>query len=497
MVKPCRIRFITQGKNKSNRHHASQQRLRHPAAKLLCCLLLASFYATAQTGRDTTAGTHFFSIQQCIDYARKNNVQVKNALLDLKIQEQTNRNVTSAALPQLNGSVGTTYYPKVPVQVFPNFIAAATYGVLEQEGVKNGSGQPIKSPADFGFVSAAFGTKWNASAGVTLSQVLFDGQVFVGLQAREASLEYQRKNYEVTEENIRANIYKIYYQLVVSRVQMEQIDANIARAQKLYSDTRALHANGFAEQIDVDRASVQLANIQTEKLKTQSTIDNGYLGLKYLLGMPINDSLVLTDNLQEDQIKTGVLDDSVYQYKERKDYQSLEQLNKLNAYNVKRYKFTYLPSASLSSQYAKQAYRNDFSFFGKGDWFSLWSVGLNISIPIFDGFAKDANVKKAQLELRQTTNRLEDLKLSIDNDIQQARNKFRSAILTLDFQKKNMQLAEQVYNQAKKKYESGLGSTTDITNAQTDLKTAQTNYISALYDAVIAKIDFTKATGRL
>jgi outer membrane protein TolC len=326
---------------------------------------------------------------------------------------------------------------------------------------------------------------------------LFDGQVFVGLQAREASLEYQRKNYEVTEENIRANIYKIYYQLVVSRVQMEQLDANIARAQKLYSDTRALHANGFAEQIDVDRASVQLANMQTEKLKTQSTIDNGYLGLKYLLGMPINDSLVLTDSLQEDQIKTGVLDDSVYQYRERKDYQSLEQLNKLNAYNVKRYKFTYLPSASLSSQYAKQAYRNDFSFFGKGDWFSLWSVGLNISIPIFDGFAKDANVKKAQLELRQTTNRLEDLKLSIDNDIQQARNKFRSAILTLDFQKKNMQLAEQVYNQAKKKYESGLGSTTDITNAQTDLKTAQTNYISALYDAVIAKIDFTKATGRL
>ncbi len=498
MMNPGNIRFITQinrGLKKQSLH-----RFRQPGiAQLLLLLCLITVAASAQTGRKDTAApaVHAFSIQQCIDYARKNNMQVKNALLDLKIQEQTNRGVTSAALPQVNGSLGTTYYPNVPVQVFPNFIAMATYGVLEQEGVKNGSGQPIKSPSDFGFISAAFGTKWNASAGVSLSQVLFDGQVFVGLQARAASLEYQRKNYEVTEENIRANIYKIYYQLVVSRVQMEQIDANIARAQKLFSDTRALHDNGFAEQIDVDRASVQLANIQTEKLKTQSTIDNGYLGLKYLLGMPINDQLSLTDSLQEDQIKTGVLDDTVHEYKERKDYQSLEQLNKLNEYNVKRYKYTYLPSASLSSQYAKQAYRNDFSFFGKGDWFSLWSVGLNISIPIFDGFAKDANVKKAQLQLKQTTNQLEYLKISIDNDIEQARNKFRSAILTLDFQKKNMQLAEQVYNQAKKKYESGLGSTTDITNAQTDLKTAQTNYVSALYDAVIAKIDFTKATGRL
>lgn len=462
---------------------------------LLCCLLAAG--AIAQAPGDTAQAVHTMSAQQIVEYARRNNVQVKNALLDLQIQQQTNRQITSAAYPQLNGQLGTTYYPNIPVQVFPNFIAMATYGVLEQEGVRNGSGTPIKSPNDFGFVQAAFGTKWNATGAVSLSQILFDGQVFVGLQAREASIQYQQKNIEITEENIKVNVYKVYYQLVVSKTQMAQIDANITRAAKLLSDTKALHDNGFAEQLQVDRAHVQLANLETEKLKLQRTIDNGYTGLKFLVGMPVNDVLVLTDTLSDTEIRKGILEASEYQYSNRKEYQGLEIAKNLNAYNVKRYKYAYLPSVNLSSSYAKNAFRDKFNFFGSGNWYTAWNVGLNINIPIFDGFSRAANVRKAELELQKTNNQLENLKLSIDNDVVQARNRFKAAITTLDYQQKNMQLAEQVYNQTKKKYESGLASNTDITNTQTDLIGAQTNYVSALYDAVIAKIDFLKATGQL
>jgi len=94
-------------------------------------------------------------------------------------------------------------------------------------------------------------------------------------------------------------------------------------------------------------------------------------------------------------------------------------------------------------------------------------------------------------------NQIENLKISIDNDVSQAQNKFRAAIITVDNQKKNMVLAESVYDQTKKKYELGLASNTDITNAQADLIIAQTNYINALYDGVIAKVDYFKAIGKL
>src|SRR5215218_5419342 len=110
-----------------------------------------------------------FSIQQAIEYARKNNSIVKNTLLNLRNQEQVNREITSQAYPQITGSINGGYNPNVTVQQFPNFIAAATYGVLQAEGVKNGGGSAIVPPSDFGFIAAQFGSKFNASYGVSLN----------------------------------------------------------------------------------------------------------------------------------------------------------------------------------------------------------------------------------------------------------------------------------------------------------------------------------------
>ena len=436
------------------------------------------------------------SVQQAVDYAAKNNVQVKNALVNVDIQQQTNREITAMAYPQLNGSVSATYNPNVAVQVFPNFIAAGTYGVLAQEGVKDANGNPIISPTDFGLIQAQFGTKFNASAGLDLDQLLFDGQVFVGLKARKTSIDFQKKNVEVTQEQIKANIYKIYYQLVVSKTQIELLDANIARLDKLLSDTREIYKNGFAEKLDVDKVSVQIANLQTEKVKALNTIENGYYGLKFLMGMPIRDTLILTDTLSDSQIKEGVLENSTFQYSDRKEFQYAELGKRLGEYNIRRYRLSKLPTASLSAGYSKFAQRNKFDFY-KGDYFTASSVSLRINVPIFTGFAANARIRKAELELQQSVNNIENLRLSIDNEVEQARTNFRSAIVTMDFQRKNMELAVQVYEQTKKKYEMGLGSNIEINAAQTDLKAAQTNYINSLYDAIIARVDFLKATGKL
>ena len=84
-----------------------------------------------------------FSVQQAVEYAKQNSVQVKNALLDILIQKQTNRDVTSIALPQINGQCSVTRNIDIPVQIIPDFIAPSTYQVLIDEGVKNGSGQPV------------------------------------------------------------------------------------------------------------------------------------------------------------------------------------------------------------------------------------------------------------------------------------------------------------------------------------------------------------------
>ena len=438
-----------------------------------------------------------FSIQQSVDYAMKNSAQVKNALIGIQIQHQTNREITASAYPQLNGGITLNYFPKIPVQSFPNFIAAATYGVLEDEGVKNGSGSAIISPGDFGFIQAQFGTKFTGSAGFDLSQLLFDGQVFVGLQARSTAMKFATKQAEVTQEQIKANIYKLYYQLAVGRTQMATFDANISRLEKLLNDTREIYKNGFAEKLDVSKVDVSLTNLRTERSRIDNQLSTGLLGLKLLMGMPARDSLILTDTLSDSDLKEDILEAN-YAFADRKEIQQLELAKKLGELNVRRYKLTYVPTVAAFGSYSKNAQRNKFNFFNfKEEWFTTALVGLKISVPIFDGFARDARIKRAGLELQQTVNNLSNLQLVIDNEVERSRINMRSAILSMDLQKRNMVLAEEIYNQTKKKYEQGLGSNIEITNAETELRIAQTNYYNALYDAIIARVDFRKATGRL
>ncbi len=466
---------------------------------LLLGMLLVPALSMAQpaTTADTVKQRHQFSIRQAIEYAKKNNMQVKNSLLDVKLQEQLNREVTSNAYPHINATLGTSYNPNVATQVLPNFIGPATYQVLIDEGVKDGSGNPIQMPSDFGFIAAQFGTKYSANAGISLSQILFDGQVFVGLQARSATIKFAQKNAEVTEEMIKTNIYKVYYQLIVSKTQIEQIDANIAFLEKNLHDTRVMYDNGFSEKLDIDRISVQLTNLQTERNKALNTISNGYYGLKVLMGMPVNDELVLTDTLSAQQIREGVLESSNYSYEDRKEYQYAQIGKQLNEFNIKRYKLSQMPTVTLTGQYAKNAQRDKWNFFGSGEWYTISNVNLNVSIPIFNGFFTKSKIQQARIELQKTENRIQDLKLTIDNEVATAKNNFVSAIARLDFQKKNVELAESVYQQTKKKYEVGTGSQTEINTVQKDLIIAQANYVNALYDAVIAKVDFQKATGKL
>ncbi len=196
-------------------------------------------------------------------------------------------------------------------------------------------------------------------------------------------------------------------------------------------------------------------------------------------------------------MRSNILEES-YNYNDRKEFQLLTLGSKLNEFNIRRYKLSKIPAISGFFNYSKNAQRQKFNFFKGGeDWFTTSIIGLRVNVPIFDGGAKNARIEKARLELFKTRNNIEQLKLSIDTDIEQARIRMKSALATIESQKRNIQLAEQVYRTTKLKYEQGLGSNQEIYNAQTELKVAQNNYYSSLYDAITAKIDYLKAAGKL
>jgi outer membrane protein len=439
-------------------------------------LILTLFIVTAAQAQEQKT-VHAFSLADAVSYAQKNNVQVKNALLDIDAQIQTNREIASAALPTVNSSVGGTDFLTIPTSLLPGQIFGGAPGT---------------------FIPVQFGTKFNANYGLNFNQILFDGQVFIALQARATSLEWKRKNAALTEENIKANIYKIYYQLSASKTQLNILDANIERLQKLANDAAAMYKNGFAEKLDVDKVNVQLNNLQTEKLKANNSVTIGFMGLKMLMGMPVKDSLVLTDVINESNLSADVLYENDFQYTIRKDYQYLSTVKKLSEYNIKRYELSFLPTITMNGAYTKNAQRTKFDFFDKkGSWFETSLIGLNINLPLFNGGSTVAKIKKAKIELQQVENQMSALKNNIDNELSQAKLNYMSSVATVEFQKKNMQLAENVFSQTKKKFEAGAGSNTEISAAQADLVAAQNNFMNALYAALIAKVDLLKASGKL
>lgn len=439
---------------------------------LLLILISGSLGTYAQEGRKTEA----LSIQEAVAYAKQHSYQVKKVLEDIRIQQQVNREVTASALPKVNGSFNLIDNIKLPVSLVPGEFFGGAPGT---------------------FIPVQFGVQYSATTGAELNQILFDGQVFVGLQARNAAMEFARKNAEITEVSIAVNVHKVYYQLLIGEQQLELFHDNIERFEKLYHDTREIYKNGFAEQLDVDKVNVTLTNLRTDSLKLKTQINNGYLGLKMLLGMPLTDSLVLTDKLSDDLIKENLLD-SAYSVNDRREFQLLQIGKELNDYNVKRYKLMALPTVSVFGNYFTNAQRNEFDFFKSGGrWFQQSTLGLRINVPIFDGNRRRALLEQARSAVRKTEYDMELLKLSIENDVASARNRYRASVLAVDAQMENVELAERVYDQTKKKYEQGLGSNTEINAAQTELRTAQTNLFTALYEAALAKVDYLTAIGKI
>ena len=438
--------------------------------------IITVFFVTTTFAQDQKT-VHAFSLADAVTYAQKNNVQVKNSLLDIDIQIQTNKEIASAALPSIGSSLGGTNFLTIPTSLLPGQIFGGAVGT---------------------FIPVQFGTKFNANYGANFNQILFDGQVFIALQARATSLDWKRKNAALTEENIKANIYKIYYQLSASKTQLNILDANIERLQKLANDAAVMYKNGFAEKLDVDKVNVQLNNLQTEKLKANNSVTIGFMGLKMLMGMPVKDSLILTDVINETNLSTDVLFEDNFEYGIRKDFQYLTTIQKLSEFNIKRYQLSFLPTITMNGAYTKNAQRTKFDFFDKkGSWFETALIGLNLNFPLFNGGARLAKMNKAKLELQQVDNQMTALKNNIDNELSQAKLNYMSSVATVNFQKKNMQLAENVYSQTKKKFEAGAGSNTEISAAQADLVAAQNNFMNALYTALISKVDLLKASGKL
>ncbi|HET9432504.1 MAG TPA: TolC family protein, partial [Chitinophagaceae bacterium] len=171
--------------------------------------------------------------RDAVAIAFKNVADLKNARLDYKIAEARNKEITGLALPQVTGSLQGNHYLSLPQIQFPDGSEVQIYDVLRAEGVKDASGNPITKEGEFSYRNFSFLTPWNVNGGINVNQLLFEPQVFVGLQARGELLTSSGLQLKVAEDNVKEAVYKSYYAVLISQKQLLYIQESIKRLEKL------------------------------------------------------------------------------------------------------------------------------------------------------------------------------------------------------------------------------------------------------------------------
>ena len=444
--------------------------------KKLNILLAVVFSLTinALWAQNDTSRVHTFKLDNCISYAYEHQNAILNAKLDEEIAKYKVRETVGIGLPQINGSVNFQDFLAVPTSLVP--------------------GEFFNKPGEL--VPVQFGVKYQSTPGISINQLLFDGSYLVGLQASKTFKELSARALTRTKVETAVAVTQAYYSVLIANERLGLLDANIKRLQKTLYDTQQLLKNGFVEKIDVDRLTVLSNNIQTERSNVLRLLDLNNNLLKFQMGMPIGDKLIITEKIEDISFaKETVLADTAA-FTNRPEYALLQTQKKLNQLDLKRYKFQYLPSLTAFGNFSKAFQNNSFNdLYNKSYPTSL--IGLQLNVPIFSGGQRYYRVKQAQLAVKKSDNDLLNLQNGINLQINQSQTAYINGLESLENQKRNRELAQEVLRVTKIKYEQGIGSSLEVTTAETSLKESETNYINSLYDALNNKVNLDKALGRI
>lgn len=408
------------------------------------------------------------TLKDALVFALQNNSDVRKARLDMEKGKYKVEEVRSQALPQITGNTGLTYNPII--------------------------GQIV-----FGDQAIQLGKSWNSQAGIQLSQQLFNQQVFTGLQAARASEAYYDLSSQLTEEQIIEGVANNYYQVLVNRQQLNVIDTNIKNIKIVERIIANQYQNGLAKKIDVDRINVSTTNLQTQRDQLVNAITQLENQLKYAMGMPVNTEIILPTTELTEVRQLPELSDSI-KLDNRTEVKLLDVQDKLLLLQRKAYVAEYYPNLSLSANYTYASQNNNFDYLkttGGAIGYGSSAIGLTLRVPIFNGFLTRSKIRQADVDIDKARESRRQINNSLNMAYENAKIQLRNNMNTINLQRKNAALAEEIYKSTQNNYNNGLASLTDLLETENSLTQAQNSYTQALLNYKVAEIQLIKAKGNI
>ncbi|HSG67275.1 MAG TPA: TolC family protein [Bacteroidales bacterium] len=432
----------------------------------VCLIIFVNFQLVAQT-------EYRFSLDEAINFALENNYDLLSSYKDIETAEAQVKEYMAIGFPQVNASVNYTDYLALPTMIIP----AGTFG-------PDTEGSEIQ-----------FGTKYNASASATASQLIFDGKYIVGVQASRKLLEKNQQQFIKTKLDMYEAVSAAYYRVLVAENTRAILDSTKRYMDGMLYETQNTFEAGFAEETDVDQLQLIVSDLEANIILTETQVEIAYAFLKFLCGMKIDDEIFVTDKLEDLMTAvnyTALLEDP-FNYENNIDYRLLKTQQDIAELQLRLQKSEYLPNLSAFINYQTQAQRSEWSFFNtKGKWYgsSFWGVEMNI--PIWSSGVRSARVQQARINMEKLSIADQKLRTGLTIQVKTAQSEFNNSYLVMMNKSLAMSTAEKILRITSIKYKEGISSSLDLLQANNQFLGNTSDYIVAMQDVLIKKLALEK-----
>ncbi|MFO8236047.1 MAG: TolC family protein [Bacteroidales bacterium] len=462
---------------------------------LLRMILILLFVLPGIVYAQETADTMRLTLDVALDKALEHNTEIKNAELDVKIADKRVWETTAQGLPKISGSSSYNNNLSLATQLFPNFIEPTIMQILMEEGVIDQ--QPIPEPEK---IEVQFGNQHTFAANLEVSQLVFSGPYIVGLQASKVYKSLAKKQSELTALNVKSNVINTYHSILLTQKNIDILGENLDNLDKTLKDTKLMYENGLAEETDVNQIQINVTSLKNNLKSTERQLESLENLLKIQMGISLNTPLELTQSLDhfihENNLEHSYGTD--FNAEQNITYQLNQTEVELSELDLKREKSNYLPSVSAFYNYSQNAMRDEFNVFDFDEpWYESSAVGFQLNIPIFSSFEKRSKVQQARLNLKKSRNDLENTRKAMKNNYLQARNDYLTALERYQSDEQNKELARKVFKQTNKKYNQGMATSMELTQANDKYLQMESAYINSLVELLQAKVELEKILNEL
>lgn len=459
------------------------QNCKYLQKRILIFIVLSFLACTQKVSYSQADSIKDFSLDQAITYALSNHSNSKNAILDIQKGKDFVMENIGMGLPQINGNIDYLYY------VSPNVF------VLPASFIGGPAGQFVAIPAS---------PLNSLSMSVTASMSVVNGQYFIGIAAAKSYVNLLNEQKVKTDITVKEEVIKAYYLVLIAQESKKVVDSTLKVLEQTVYQTEQIFKEGLIEELDVKQLKLTQSQIKDLSTQLENNIALATYSLKFQMAYPLDQEINLTDKLEPliasnnyESLILG-LQDSI-DVKSNIDYKLINQKLSLDKYQFKLQRAAAYPALSTFFQVGGNFFNNDrWVFLGEGTTATLNGViwGFNLKVPIFSSWSRVSKLKQLKIEIQKTENtqqRVEDgLELSYISSKISVKNNYNKFITATS----NFELAGEIRRVNTIKYNEGLISSLNLTQAETQYFDVQQKYFQTMYELLVSKIALDKSMSK-